>query len=58
MTDNKQCLYCDNPTLRYIELGRGKNLSKIPCCERCFDEVDKLPQHKKDSMSEAAAMMR
>lgn len=52
--DKKDCFYCGNPTEDVLELGRGVHTKEIPCCQECFEEIDKLPQNQKDEMAEYA----
>ena len=51
-----KCEYCGNETLNVIELGREVHLIEIPCCPSCYEEIDKLPQSRKDEMAEYAFM--
>lgn len=48
------CVYCGKKTENTLELGRGEHVMEIPCCESCFEEINKLPQSRKEQMSEAA----
>lgn len=50
------CLYCGKPTSNTIELGRGNHTTELPCCQECFDKVDKLPEERKNEMAEYSAM--
>ena len=49
-----KCEYCGKETLNVIELGREVHLSEIPCCPDCYEMIDKLPQSRKDEMTEYA----
>lgn len=54
------CLYCGDPTNNKIELGRGNHIKKIPCCQKCFYDINELIQHqqkKMEKMAEYAAML-
>ena len=52
-----ECVYCGEPTLNCIQLGRGGTTFEILCCAECFKTIDGLSQRRKDEMSEAGYIL-
>ena len=48
------CIYCDESTDGTLTLGRGDVVEHRTCCQRCYDEVNELSEHRKSIMAEYA----